>query len=200
MTKRKRTPKTIDDLRFDPQNARRYDEQNIDLIAGALSEVGAARSIVIDEGNQVLAGEGTLRGAKKAGLSKVQIIDADGETIIAVRRSNLTPEQKARLALYDNRTGELAEWDADTLKALQDAGIPIHDLWTEEELAAMLATDEAASVQPVKVERPTDVAWVLCAIPLERWPENQAHVEALQDASVFTTMVVRPRDAKEPKP
>jgi hypothetical protein len=32
-----------------------------------------------------------------------------------VRRSGLTPEQKAKLALYDNRTAELAEWDSEAL-------------------------------------------------------------------------------------
>ncbi len=197
MTKKPTPPPaagTIDDLQFDPQNARQHDERNIDMIAGSLAEVGAARSIVIDEANTVLAGEGTLRGAKKAGLSKVQVIEADGETIIAVRRTNLTPEQKARLALLDNRAAELAVWNPDTIRALQEAGVPVDDLWTDEELQALVgADDEAATVQPTKVERPTEVAWVLCAIPMTHWPENQHLVEALQEASVFTTMALRPK-------
>lgn len=92
------------------------------MIERALSEVGAARSIVIDENGVVLAGNATIEAAAAAGIENVQIIDADGETIIAVRRSGLTDEQKKRLALYDNRAAELADWDADVLAALRDEG------------------------------------------------------------------------------
>src|SRR6266487_4584445 len=52
----------------------------------SLKDVGAARSIVIDERNEILAGNGVLAGAAEAGLTKLQIIEADGDTIIAVRR------------------------------------------------------------------------------------------------------------------
>jgi hypothetical protein len=43
------------------------------------------------------------------GIERVQVVDTDGEMLVAVRRRGLTPEQKARLALYDNRAAELAE-------------------------------------------------------------------------------------------
>jgi DNA modification methylase len=66
------------------------------------------------------------------------VIDADGEEVIAVRRSNLTPEQKTRLALYDNRAAELAEWDVDVLAGLSDEGT-LEGLFTSEELDALLA-------------------------------------------------------------
>jgi hypothetical protein len=197
---KKTKPETVDDLHFDPQNARSHDDRNIDLIAAALGEVGAARSIVIDETNTIRAGNGTVEAARKIGITKVHVVDVDGDTLVAVRRSNLSPEQKTRLALFDNRTAELGAWNADVIEALQAAGIPVNDLWTDEELASMTEGDEAAAVKPVKIDRPTDVAWILCAIPLAHWPENQHLVEALQQASVFTTMVLRPHQQTEEKP
>lgn len=197
MATRKRTTTDADlgALRPDPKNARRRTDRNLGVIVGALQEIGPARSIVIDEANVVLAGNGTVEAAKRAGVKKLQIVDADGDTLIAVRRRNLTPEQKRRLSLLDNRAGELAEWSPAVLEELRRAGIPMSDLWTDDEMRALLAAeDEASPVEATVITRPTEVAWVLVGIPLEHWPENQAHVEALQNSAVFTTMVLRPKD------
>jgi len=105
----------LGDLKSDPRNARRHTPRNVGLIEDALHEVGAGRSIVIDENNVVLAGNATIEAAASAGIERVQIVDTDGETLIAVRRTDLTAKQKQRLALLDNRTAELAEWDADVI-------------------------------------------------------------------------------------
>lgn len=108
------------------------------MIEKAMNEVGAARSIVVDENGVILAGNATVEAAAAAGIEKVQVIDADGETIIAVRRTGLTDEQKKRLALFDNRTAELAEWDIGQLLADYESGLPIADLWNDAEFAALL--------------------------------------------------------------
>ena len=105
----------LGDLKSDPRNARRHTPRNVGLIEDALHEVGTGRSIVIDENNVVLAGNATIEAAASAGIERVQIVDTDGETLIAVRRTDLTAKQKQRLALLDNRTAELAEWDADVI-------------------------------------------------------------------------------------
>lgn len=100
---------TIADLKQDPANARKHNPRNVGMIENALNEVGAARSIVIDEDGRILAGNATVEAAAQAGIERVQVVDADGETLIAVRRSGLTEEQKRRLALFDNRAAELEE-------------------------------------------------------------------------------------------
>lgn len=107
-------------LQKDPRNARTRDDRAIDFLQQSLRDVGAARSIVIDENDLILAGNGTVSAAEGIGLSKLQIVEAEGDTIIAVRRRGLTDEQKIRLSLYDNRTAELAEWDTDVLKELSE--------------------------------------------------------------------------------
>jgi ParB-like chromosome segregation protein Spo0J len=106
------------DLKPDPQNARKHTLRNVAMVVDALQEVGAARSIVIDEEGVILAGNATAKAARQAGLARVKVVDADGSEIIAVRRTNLTERQKKRLALYDNRAAELAEWDSDVLSDL----------------------------------------------------------------------------------
>jgi len=129
---------TLTDLKPDPKNARRHPERNLQMIQKSLQEVGAARSIVIDEDNVILAGNGVIAAAEAAGIRRVHVIEAGGEEIIAVRRTGLTDEQKVKLALYDNRTAELAEWNAEQLVADLDAGLDLGNMWQDYELQELL--------------------------------------------------------------
>jgi ParB-like chromosome segregation protein Spo0J len=123
----------LSDLKPDQRNARRHSQRNVELIAEALREVGAARSVVVDENGNVLAGNGTIAAAALAGIAKVRVVPASGDEIVAVQRKGLTKKQKTRLALYDNRTAELAEWDLDVLGELED-----------DDLAGILSLDDLA--------------------------------------------------------
>ena len=131
----------LGDLKPDPQNARKHTSRNVAMVVDALQEVGAARSIVIDEKGVVLAGNATIKAAGQAGLARVKVIDADGSEIIAVRRTNLTERQKKRLALYDNRAAELAEWDTDVLSDLLKDDT-LAGLWREDELQTLLDSND----------------------------------------------------------
>jgi hypothetical protein len=102
---------TIRDLVPDPDNARRHTRPNLDALERSIEEVGLWRSIAIDEHNTIIAGNATVEVAGQMGITRVKIIDADPEEIIAVRRSGLTDEQKRLYAIADNRISELAEWD-----------------------------------------------------------------------------------------
>src|SRR5687767_5950346 len=128
----------------DPRNARRHGDRNLALIEAALREVGAARSIVVDEAGTVLAGNATVAAAERAGITKVRVVEADGTELVAVRRSGLTGEQKRRLALYDNRAAELADWDAEVLASLAE-DTDLSGLWDDDELADLLAAVESQS-------------------------------------------------------
>ena len=146
--KRNRAPKTEDHIKtlvHDPDNARKHNPKNIGLIVESLQAVGAARSIVIDENNLILAGNGVIEAAGEAGITKLQVVDADGETIVAVRRTGLTPKQKRLLALADNRANELSEWDDAKLNSLLEG-------LTEEELQKLALTE--ADLQKLGVEQP----------------------------------------------
>jgi hypothetical protein len=128
---------SITSLKSDHKNARRRTDRSSELIKESLQRYGAARSIVIDEDNRVLAGNGTIDGAKAAGIKNVRIIETDGDEIIAVKRTGLSEEQKVGLALADNRTADLSEWDVEMLHTLSQE----HDIsswFTEEDLEAFL--------------------------------------------------------------
>jgi hypothetical protein len=159
---------TLEDLVPDPRNARRHGPRNVGMITDSLHAVGAARSIVIDEDNVILAGNATVDAAAVAGITKVQIVDADGSTIIAVRRTGLSKLQKIRLALDDNRSAELAEgWNADVLTALQADGVPLDSHFTPDELEKLLADGGAdLAVTEVDTSQVHDQFWITIRGPL----------------------------------
>jgi len=136
---------TLGDLTPDPKNARRHTPRNVGMIEQALGEVGAARSIVIDENGVILAGNATAEAAARRGMEKVIVVDADGETIVAVRRRNLTDAQKQRLALFDNRSAETAEWETEVLRDLHAKDPDVtKGMWSDEELSELLDGEEGA--------------------------------------------------------
>jgi site-specific DNA-methyltransferase (adenine-specific) len=132
---------SIKDLKSDHKNARKRTDRSAKLIAESLQRYGAARSIVIDEDNRILAGNGTIEGAKAAGIKNIRVIETDGTEIIAVKRTGLTEDEKIGLALADNRTSDLSDWDKDMLQQLSEE----HDIapWFDaDDLAEILGEVE----------------------------------------------------------
>jgi hypothetical protein len=95
----------IDSLILDPENARKHSKRNIDAIAGSLSTFGQRRPLVVWDGI-VIAGNGTLEAARSIGWTDIEITRVPPDW---------THEQARAYALADNRTAELAEWDAEIL-------------------------------------------------------------------------------------
>jgi ParB-like chromosome segregation protein Spo0J len=96
--------RAIGALRPDPKNARRHDAKNIEAIKKSIAIFGQQKPIVIDDQDQVIAGNGTLEAAKQLGLTTLKCVVSDLDTI-----------EKKAYAIADNRTGELAEWDVPEL-------------------------------------------------------------------------------------
>src|SRR3990172_9230380 len=136
---------SIGDLKKDPRNPRKHGERNLQQIEQSLKNFGAGRSIVIDEKNHILAGNGLVEAAGNIGLSKLVVVDATGEEIVAVRRRGLTDKQKSEYRIADNRSAELAEWDAETLAAMAEE-IDREQFWTDEELEFLLAQEPEQTV------------------------------------------------------
>ena len=139
---------SIQDLKSDHKNARKRTDRSSSLIKESLEKFGAARSIVIDEENRILAGNGTIEGAKAAGIKNLRVIETDGKEIIAVKRTGLTEEDKVGLALADNRTSDLSEWDAEMLKQLSEEQ-DLEPWFNEGDLAELIG-------EPEKIEGLTD--------------------------------------------
>jgi DNA modification methylase len=162
---------SIKDLKSDHKNARKRTDRSAKLIAESLQRYGAARSIVIDEENRILAGNGTIEGAKAAGIKNIRVIETDGTEIIAVKRTGLSEDEKIGLALADNRTSDLSDWDKDMLQQLSEE----HDIapWFDaDDLAEILGeveqlpaegltdADDVPEVPEEPVTKPGDL-WIL---------------------------------------
>lgn len=111
------------------------------MIERSLSEFGAARSIVVDENNVVLAGNGTLEAAAAIGIDRVITVHADGNTLVAVQRSDLSPRQKKELAIADNRGSDTSEFDGAMLAHLldDDPGLDLSPYFNDDEFRALVA-------------------------------------------------------------
>jgi ParB family transcriptional regulator, chromosome partitioning protein len=124
----------IETLKPDEKNARSHSERNIKLIADSLEMFGQQKPIVVDKQSKILAGNGTVLAAKGLGWKTIAAVTID-VTDEALRRA---------YALMDNRTAELAEWDASTLQeaiaALEIQGVHAQQVGFEEvELKTLLS-------------------------------------------------------------
>jgi hypothetical protein len=151
----------LGDLTPDPRNARRHNPRNVGMLVEALNEVGAARSIVIDEAGVVLAGNATIKAAAEAGITRVLTVDADGETLVAVRRTGLSPEAKTRLALFDNRVAELADWSPEVLEALKAEGLT-GGMFTDDEMAGLTNAPPDVEFKEYDESIADDVKMLMC--------------------------------------
>ncbi len=134
-------------LSADPANARRHNARNLDAIVASLRRFGQQKPIVVDAKNVVRAGNGTLAAAAALGWATVAVV-----------RSDLAGADLAAYAVADNRSAELAEWDAEVLAAtLSDPAVG--DVgFTAAELAALagegpLDLPDEGGVDPLPPEK-----------------------------------------------
>lgn len=109
---------TIKDLKFDDKNFNKHTEFGMSLLEKSLRENGAGRSILLDKDNNIIAGNGIVEAAGQIGLEKVKIVEATGDEIIAVKRTDISLNSyKGRsMALADNATASAdLEWDKDAI-------------------------------------------------------------------------------------
>lgn len=126
-------------IKFDAHNYRKHNDRNKELINKSLKECGAGRSIVIDNEENIIAGNGIYEQAKKLGI-KTKVIETDGSELVVVKRTDLQTddEKRKQLAVMDNSTSDSSEWDFEKLETdfdaeeLQDWGIDA-DFEIEEE-------------------------------------------------------------------
>lgn len=113
-------------IKLDKRNYRRHNDANKKVIRKSLEELGAGRSIVIDNEGEIIAGNGVYEQAKSLGL-KVREIETDGSELVVVKRTDLATddERRKKLALADNAASDTSEWDEELLRAD----------WSEEVLA-----------------------------------------------------------------
>src|SRR5688572_7341997 len=114
----KKTPKppalkvetvSVAGLELDPRNARRHPERNLASIQASLARFGQQKPIVVDADGVIVAGNGTVAAAKALGWASIDVV-----------RTKLRGAEARAFAIADNRTAELAEWDAEELRKQLD--------------------------------------------------------------------------------
>lgn len=86
-------------------NNPRHNDQAVDAVASSIKNFGFKVPIVVDKGNEIVAGHTRLKAAKKLGIEEVPTIVAD----------DLDDNQVRAFRLADNRVAELADWDEEIL-------------------------------------------------------------------------------------
>lgn len=103
-------------INFDKRNYRKHNDKNKELINKSLKECGAGRSIVIDNEDNIIAGNGIYEQAQKLGI-KTKVIETDGSELVVVKRTDLQTDDDKRkqLAVMDNSTSDSSEFDFELL-------------------------------------------------------------------------------------
>ena len=104
-------------IKMDSKNYLRHNDKNKDLIKKSLKECGAGRSIVIDNDNEIVAGNGVYEQAKALDIP-IKVIETDGSELVVVKRTDLKTkdEKRKKLALMDNSASGQVEWDLDNIR------------------------------------------------------------------------------------
>lgn len=128
-------------LVLDPANARKHGAPNLEAIKGSLAAYGQRKPLVVNRRTRtVIAGNGTLEAARALGWTHVAVVFTDDDPVTA-----------AGFAIADNRTAELAEWDAEALGRL------LQEVQVEDERLRRMFADlaEAEGVARGDVDEPS---------------------------------------------
>ena len=122
-------------------NNPRNNDAAVESVAKSIEKFGFIGAIILNKDKIIINGHTRVKACKKLGM----------ETVPAIIVDQLTKEQEDALRIADNKTGEIAEWNEDLLraelKALEEAGFGIEDLgFDNSELEALLEGDVSVSV------------------------------------------------------
>ena len=122
-------------------NNPRNNDAAVESVAKSIEKFGFIGAIILNKDKVIINGHTRVKACKKLGM----------ETVPAIIVDHLTKEQEDALRIADNKTGEIAEWNEDLLraelKALEAAGFGIEDLgFDNSELEALLEGDVSVSV------------------------------------------------------
>lgn len=155
----------------DPNNARLHPDANLEGIIGSLRQFGQVKPIVVRKETMVICcGNGTWAALRRMGKSHV-----------AANIREMSLEEATALAIADNHTSDLSDWNRDVLAGQLDA-LPSFD---DPFMRGMMETLKQNLEQPetkfkeLQVKAPPKMAWVLIGIPLTRFGEINQDIERI---------------------
>ncbi len=132
------------DIKKDRRNYRIHSEKNKRLIKKSLKELGAGRSILIDNDDNIIAGNGVFEQAEAMHIP-VRIVETDGSELVVVKRTDIKEDDPKRkqLALLDNHASDTSEFDFEAITEDFDP-----------EFLKSISMDIKEVLQDLKVENP----------------------------------------------
>lgn len=119
------------------ENNPRINDAAAEDVAESIRQCSYIAPIIVDEKGVILAGHTRYKALQKLGYKDCEVIVISG----------LTEDQKKKYRLYDNKTGELAEWDQKLLsQELSDVDFQGYDFGQPEEF---LTDEENTAPGPV---------------------------------------------------
>lgn len=204
------TPQTIEDLLQDTQNANNGTERGSGLLENALRTLGAGRSILIDKDNKIIGGNQVVEGAINAGITRVRVVDTNGQELVAVRRTDVAIDSKMgrELAIADNAIAlRSIDLNPDVIaKQAKTYGLDLDACGiSAAELEVMLTNAKPDKVD-VELEAidasksPPVMSWVLIGIPTVQFGSIAPQIEALakvKDIVIESTVSSDKPDAEQ---
>lgn len=137
----------MNEIKFDKRNYRKHGDKNKKLIKKSLDELGAGRSIVIDNDGEIIGGNGVFEAW---GDKPVKVIETDGSELVVVKRTDLSTddEKRKKLAVMDNSTSDSSEFDLVLLQDdfdvpdLQNMGIKFDGMECETDMPELKSGDK----------------------------------------------------------
>lgn len=164
-------PKRLNPSSYNP---RRIEPEEMEKLRRSIREFGLVETIVVQmPGNRIIGGH-----------QRIEAAIAEGFTQVPVVRLRISDAKAKRLNLALNRIS--GEWDSDKLRALlQELKLDGEDMeltgFDADEVERLLADAlEKASIEKVELKPAPVIVWYLVGIPLNRFPEAQEHVAALE--------------------
>jgi DNA modification methylase len=96
----------LQSLKKSGRNVRRHSPTQIAQIAKIINEVGFVNPVLIDETETIICGDARFDAARELGMTAIP----------AIQVFHLTPVEKRKLAIADNKLPENASWDLESLK------------------------------------------------------------------------------------
>lgn len=169
---------SVDQIIADDKNFNIGSGKGQQMIDKSFKKLGAGRSILIDKNNRNVAGNKSLEGFKNAGGKKVVIVEADRDTLIAVKRTDLDLDSKEgrEMALSDNQsqaTNFVLDIEAVNLVA-EELDIDTGEWGIDSESASGKKKLKEEDIRPFKKTH------ILLSFPPEKMIDIVQHLEAIR--------------------
>ena len=156
----------VEDLKFDKRNYRRHNDKNRNLIKKSIEEVGFGRSIVVDNDNEIVCGNGVVSQIAKS--TPIKVVETNGSELIVVKRTDLKTDDAKRkqLAVMDNSASDTSDFDIELLKEdfsieeLGDFGITVFE-------ASQIDVDSFFEDSEEKIKEPKTIKCPKCGEIIE---------------------------------